>query len=64
MVDNVIQSKNVTTINVTVKVRTRQNIVYTKKIMLVIYNHFHHILRLFYVLPNCPFTKSEAKRDY
>ena len=28
------------------------------------YNHFHNILRLFDVLPNFPFTTSEAMRDY
>ena len=28
------------------------------------YNHFHNILRLFYILPNFPFTTSETKRDY
>ena len=27
-------------------------------------NHFYNILRLFDVLPNLPFTTSEAKRDY
>ena len=27
-------------------------------------NHFHNILRLFDVLPNFPFTKSETMRDY
>ena len=29
-----------------------------------IYNHFHNILRLFDVLPNFPFTTSEAMGDY
>ena len=29
-----------------------------------IHNHLHNILRLFYVLPNFPFTASETKRDY
>ena len=29
-----------------------------------IYNHFHNIFRLFDVLPNFPFTTSEAMRDY
>ena len=28
------------------------------------YNHFHNILRLFDVLSNFPFTKSETMRDY
>ena len=28
------------------------------------HNHFHNILRLFDVLPNCPFTTSETMRDY
>ena len=27
-------------------------------------NNFHNILRLFDVLPNFPFTTSEAMRDY
>ena len=27
-------------------------------------NHFHNILRLFDVLPNFPFTKSEMKRAF
>ena len=27
------------------------------------FNHFHNILRLFYVLPNLPFTRSETKGD-
>ena len=27
-------------------------------------NHFHNILRLFYVLPNFPFTTSETMGDY
>ena len=29
-----------------------------------IYNHSHNILRLFDVLPNFPFTKSETMDDY
>ena len=28
------------------------------------HNHFHNILRLFYVLPNFPFTTSETMCDY
>ena len=28
------------------------------------YNHFHNILRLFDVLPNCPFTTSETMDNY
>ena len=30
----------------------------------VFYNHFHHILRLFDVLPNFAFTTSETMGDY
>ena len=31
---------------------------------MVTYNYFHNILRLFDVLTNFTFTKSEAMRDY
>ena len=31
---------------------------------MLIYNHFHNILRLFDVLINFPFTTSETMRDY
>ena len=30
----------------------------------VYYNHGHNIMRIFYVLPNFPFTTSETKPDY
>ena len=30
----------------------------------LVYNHFHHIFRLFNVLPNFPFTTSETMRDF
>ena len=34
------------------------------KILQVICNHFHNILRLFDILRNFPFTTSESMRDY
>ena len=33
-------------------------------ILLIAYNHFHNILKLFDILQNFPFTTSETKRDY
>ena len=30
----------------------------------ITYNHFQNILKLFQVLPNLPFTKSEMMRNY
>ena len=41
--------------------REKANLVY---LLLVNYNHFHNILRLFDVLPNFPFIKSETMGDY
>ena len=35
-----------------------------KRLLSVTCNHFHHILKLFDVLPNFPFNTSETMCDY